>query len=89
MKHGKLILLLISLLTLAGCGLSKTRIEYVPKEIVTIRYRAIPDGLLRRHCVDLRLSDLVTQADVEAALAEAWLCIQDHNTDKDEIEELH
>lgn len=89
MKHGKLILLLISLLTLHGCGLWKTRIEYVPRDVVTIKYRAIPDGLLRRHCADLRLSDLVTQADVESALATAYVCIQDHNKDKDEIEALH
>lgn len=88
MKHGRLILLLTSLLTLQGCGLWKTRIEYVPKEVVVYRYRAIPDGLLRRHCEDLKLSDLVTQADIEHALASAWLCVQEHNADKDDIEEL-
>lgn len=88
MKHGKLILALMSLLILPGCGLLKKRTEYVPVPVETVRYRAIPDGLLRRHCETLKLSDLVTQADVEGALAEAWLCIQDHNADKDEIEAL-
>lgn len=88
MKHGKLILLLMSLSILHGCGLLKTRTEYVPVPVEAVRYRAIPDGLLHRHCAELKLSDLVTQADLENALAMAWLCIQDHNQDKDEIEGL-
>lgn len=88
MQQGKLTLLLMSLLTLAGCGLLKTRIEYVPRDVIVTKYRAIPDGLLRRHCADLVPSDSVTRADQEAALAAAWLCIQDHNQDKAEIEAL-
>lgn len=88
MQQGKLILILMLLSTLPGCGLLKPHIEFVPKEIVTTRYKDVPQGLLRRHCKDLSLSDLVTQADVESALAAAWLCIQDHNRDKDDIEGL-
>lgn len=88
MQHGKLTLLLTSLLILPGCGLWKTRIEYVPKEVVVTKYRAIPEALLHHHCATLKLSDLVTRADVEAALAKAWVCVQDHNRDKDEIEGL-
>lgn len=88
MKLGKLILISISLSILQGCGLSKTRIEYVPLKVETVRYKEIPEGLLRRHCKTLRLSDVVTQADMEQALATAWLCIQEHNQDKDDIEGL-
>jgi hypothetical protein len=88
MLRVKIILISIGLSTLLGCATSKPHIEYVPMPVETVRYKSIPPALLKRHCSDLGLSDLVTQADVERALATAWLCIQDHNADKDEIESL-
>lgn len=60
----------------------------MPLRVETVRYREIPEGLLRRHCADLVPSDAVTQAQREEALATAWLCIQEHNHDKDDIEAL-
>mgnify|MGYP006196569037 FL=1 len=72
----------------SGCARMRTRTEYVPKEVVVYRYRPLPQGLLTRHCETLKLSDVVTTADMEEALVRAWTCVQDHNRDKDNLEAL-
>lgn len=91
MTHGKRLLTSILLLLIplsSGCVGTKRHIEYVPKEVVTYRYRPLPPGLLTRHCATLKLSDVITSADMESALVRAWTCVQDHNRDKDDLEQL-
>lgn len=89
MKHARLTLALTLLLLMplvAGCGGSKTVTEFVPVEVVKQQRTPVPQELLTRHCSDLELSDLGTQGDMEEALVRAWICVQDHNRDKDEID---
>lgn len=47
-----------------------------------------PAGVAHPHCATLKLSDIVTQADMEEALVRAWTCVQEHNIDKDDLERL-
>ena len=84
----RIVLLLSAMALASGCGVSKTRIEYVPKEVVRRESVQVPQELLTRYCSDLVLRDLVTRADMEEALARAFTCVRDHNADKDKIENL-
>jgi hypothetical protein len=48
----------------------------------------IPGELLKRHCAETSLAAAETYAQLEATAALLWICVQDHNADKDRIEAL-
>ena len=54
------------------------RIERVP----------VPSEYLARHCAGVLLSTAATYDQLEEQAARLWVCVQDHNRDKDYIEVL-
>lgn len=89
--HAKLTPLLICLSTLvlsAGCATQKPITSVVAREVVKYQYVPIPAELLPVRCADVRLSDVLTRAQMEASLVQLWTCAQDSNADKQAVKEL-
>lgn len=73
---------------LPGCATHKPITTVVPEKIVVTKYVPVPAPLLAKHCAELRLTDIRTEADLESFAVSAWICSQDSNKDKDAIGNL-
>lgn len=57
----------------------------MPVETTVYERVPVPSEYLRRHCEGVSLAEIETFGELEEAAAKLWICVQDHNADKDRI----
>lgn len=69
----------------SGCGILK---PLTPVETTKYERIPVPSDLLKRHCAGVSLAASETYPELEETAARLWVCVQDHNKDKERIEAL-